>query len=266
MKLENLFSVKNKVVLITGGSRGIGEMMAAGFVANGAKVDITARSREAVMETAKRLSEKYSGVCEGIASDISNLEGIKKFTEEFILKENSLDVLINNAGAAWGGAFEKFPEIGWDKVMDLNVKSLFFLTQSLVPMLKEAANKDDPSRIINIGSIDGINKNTFKHYSYSASKSAVHHLSKVLAAELVDKYINVNVIAPGPFPSNMLGKAVSFDYGELEKRNPRGRVGTPEDIAGLAIYLSSRAGAFTVGEVITCDGGLVAVAGHDLTS
>ena len=266
MKIENIFSVKDKIVLITGGSRGIGEMIASGFVANGAKVYITARSKEVVTETAERLSNKYKGNCIGIPSDISNLKGIEIFVKEIQSKEESLDVLINNAGAAWGGSFEEFPEVGWDKVMDLNLKSLFFLTQSLVPMLKEAANKDDPSRIINIGSIDGINKNTFKHYSYSASKSAVHHLSKVLAAELVDKNINVNVIAPGPFPSNMLGKAVSFDYGELEKRNPRGRVGTPEDIAGLAIFLSSRAGAFTVGEIITCDGGLVAVAGHDLTS
>ena len=266
MKIENIFSVKDKIVLITGGSRGIGEMIASGFVANGAKVYITARSKEVVTETAERLSNKYKGNCIGIPSDISNLKGIEIFVKEIQSKEKSLDVLINNAGAAWGGSLEDFPEIGWDKVMDLNIKSLFFLTQSLLSMLEKSGSRDFPSSIINIGSIDGINKNTFKHYSYSASKSAVHHLSKVLAAELVKKNINVNVIAPGPFPSNMLGKAVSFDYGELEKRNPRGRVGTPEDIAGLAIFLASRAGAFTVGEVITCDGGLVAVAGHDLTS
>ena len=264
--MKDLFSIEGKVALVTGGSRGIGEMIAAGFLASGAKVYISSRKKEVCDQTAERLSTEYGGTCISLPSDLSNIEGIDKLVSDISQKESKLDFLINNAGAAWGGTFEKFPEIGWDKVMDLNVKSLFFLTQSLVPMLKEAANKDDPSRIINIGSIDGINKNTFKHYSYSASKSAVHHLTKVLAAELVDKYINVNVIAPGPFPSNMLGKAVSFDYGELEKRNPRGRVGTPEDIAGLAIYLSSRAGAFTVGEVITCDGGLVAVAGHDLTS
>ena len=266
MKIENIFSVKDKIVLITGGSRGIGEMIASGFVANGAKVYITARTKEVVIETAQRLSKEFNGNCIGITSDISNLSGIKNLVEEIKSREEALDVLVNNAGTAWGGSLKDFPEVGWDKVMDLNVKSVFFLTQSLISLLEKSASKNNPSSVINIGSIDGINKNTFKHYSYSAAKSAVHHLSRVLAAELVHKNINVNVIAPGPFPSNMLGKAVSFDYSELEKRNPRGRVGSPEDIGGLAIFLASRAGAFTVGEVITCDGGLIASAGHDLTS
>jgi len=265
MNLNNLFSVENKTVLITGGSRGIGEMIASGFCANGAKVYITARSGDVVKKTAKNLSEKFSCKCEGIESDISSIEGIKILSEKIKKEEKGLDVLINNAGAAWGAPIDEFPEVGWDKVMDLCVKSMFFLTQSMLPLLKSSSDSENPARIINIGSIDGINKPEFNNYSYSAAKAAVHHMTRVLAAELVSKHINVNAIAPGPFPSKMLGSAVAFDYSELEKKNPRGRIGTPEDIAGLAIFLSSRAGAFTIGEIITCDGGLVASAGHDLS-
>ena len=265
MLINNLFSVKDKVVLVTGGSRGIGEMIAAGFCANGAKVYISARSKEVVKETAKRITETYDSQCIGIQSDISNIEGINRLVNEIKSKEDHLDILVNNAGAAWAAPIENFPEIGWDKVMDLCVKSMFFLTQNLLPLLVSAADSENPSRVINIGSIDGINTPVFKNYSYSAAKSAVHHMTRVLAAELVKKHINVNAIAPGPFPSKMLGSAVEFDYSDLELKNPRGRIGTPEDIAGLAIFLSSRAGAYTIGEVITCDGGLVASAGHDLT-
>ena len=265
MLINNLFSVKGKVVLVTGGSRGIGEMIAAGFCANGAKVYISARSKDIVKKTAKRLTKLYDSQCIGIESDISSIEGVKKLGNEIKNSEDHLDILINNAGAAWAAPIEDFPEIGWDKVMDLCVKSMFFLTQNLLPLLCKSANKEDPSRIINIGSIDGINNPEFKNFSYSAAKSAVHHMTRVLAAELVKKHINVNAIAPGPFPSKMLGSAVEFNYTELEQKNPRGRIGTPEDIAGLAIFLSSRAGAYTIGEVITCDGGLVASAGHDLS-
>ena len=265
MLINNLFSVKGKVVLVTGGSRGIGEMIAAGFCANGAKVYISARSKDIVENTAKRLTELYDSQCIGIESDISSIEGVKKLGNEIKNSEEHLDILVNNAGAAWAAPIEDFPEIGWDKVMDLCVKSMFFLTQNLLPLLCQSANKEDPSRIINIGSIDGINNPEFKNFSYSAAKSAVHHMTRVLAAELVKKHINVNAIAPGPFPSKMLGSAVEFNYTELEQKNPRGRIGTPEDIAGLAIFLSSRAGAYTIGEVITCDGGLVASAGHDLS-
>ena len=265
MLINNLFSVKGKVVLVTGGSRGIGEMIAAGFCANGAKVYISARSKDIVENTAKRLTELYDSQCIGIESDISSIEGVKKLGNEIKKSEEHLDILVNNAGAAWAAPIEDFPEIGWDKVMDLCVKSMFFLTQNLLPLLCKSANKEDPSRIINIGSIDGINNPEFKNFSYSAAKSAVHHMTRVLAAELVKKHINVNAIAPGPFPSKMLGSAVEFNYTELEQKNPRGRIGTPEDIAGLTIFLSSRAGAYTIGEVITCDGGLVASAGHDLS-
>ena len=160
-----------------------------------------------------------------------------------------------------GGAFS---EGGWDKVMDLNVKSIFFLTQELAPLLRINGTPDDPSRIINIGSIDGMNVAAFETYSYGASKAAVHHLTRHLASRLIDENILVNGIAPGPFPSNMLGAAVAHDYSEIAKRNPRKRIGTPQDMAGLAIFLCSRAGAFTVGETITCDGGVVKLGGHNL--
>ena len=265
MFVENLFSIKGKTALVTGGSRGIGEMIASGFCANGAKVYITARSKDTVLETAKIISNKYDSECIGIQSDISTLAGVQELSKIIGDSEDQLDILVNNAGAAWASPLEDFPEVGWDKVMDLCVKSMFFLTQELLPLLSKPASSVDPSRIINIGSIDGINNPEFKNFSYSAAKSAVHHMTRVLASELVSRHINVNAIAPGPFPSKMLGSAVEFDYKELERKNPRGRIGTPEDIAGLAIFLSSRAGAYTIGEVITCDGGLVASAGHDLS-
>ena len=180
-------------------------------------------------------------------------------------KEDGIDFLINNAGAAWGEPFESFSEGGWDKVMDLNVKSLFFLTQKMKSLLTTNASLDDPSRVINIGSIDGLNVPALPTFSYSASKAAVHHLTRVMAAQLVSENILVNAIAPGPYPSNMLGAAVNHDYSEIEKRNPRKRVGTPEDIAGLAIFLCSRAGSYTVGETITSDGGIVKTASHNLS-
>ncbi|KRO91888.1 MAG: 3-oxoacyl-ACP reductase, partial [SAR92 bacterium BACL26 MAG-121220-bin70] len=175
-----------------------------------------------------------------------------------------IDFLINNAGAAWGETFEDFSEAGWDKVMDLNVKSIFFLTQKLKSLLTRNASTEDPSRVINIGSIDGLNVPAFETYSYSTSKAAVHHLTRVLATKLVKENILVNAIAPGPYPSAMLGLAVNSDYSVIADANPRGRVGTPEDIAGLAIFLCSRAGAYTVGETITSDGGLIKTAGHRL--
>lgn len=261
--MENLFNLNGKIALVTGGSRGIGAMIAEGFVRNGVKTYISSRKSDPCDKKARELS-KY-GECISIPADLTDMNEMDKLVTKIKDKETKLNILVNNAGAAWASPIESFPEIGWDKVMDICVKSMFFLTQGLLPMLVNSANKEDPSRVINIGSIDGINNPEFKNFSYSAAKSAVHHMTRVLAAELVKKHINVNAIAPGPFPSKMLGSAVEFNYSELEQRNPRGRIGTAEDIAGLAIFLSSRAGAYTIGEVITCDGGLVASAGHDLS-
>ena len=265
MKINNLFNIENKTAVVTGGSRGIGEMIASGFLANGTKVYITARKAPALLEKANELSQKYNAECIALPCDLSTVEGIKSFVNLINEKESGIDYLINNAGAAWGEPFEDFSEAGWDKVMDLNVKSMFFLTQKMTALLKSNASEENPSRVINIGSIDGLNVPMFPTFSYSASKAAVHHLTRVLAAQLVKENILVNAIAPGPYPSAMLGSAVNSDYSEIEKRNPRKRIGTPEDIAGLVIFLCSRAGAFTVGETITSDGGIVKTTGHNLS-
>ena len=264
MKIDQLFNVSGKVAIVTGGSRGIGEMISAGFLANGVKVYITARKEELLIKKAEELSNKYNGVCIPIACDLSSTLGIDYFVKMIHEKENAIDFLINNAGAAWGEPYDKFSEVGWDKVMDLNVKSLFFLTQKLTQMLKVKASGDDPSRIINIGSIDGLNVPAFETYSYSTSKAAVHHLTRVMAAKLVKENIIVNAIAPGPYPSQMLGSAVDHDYSETARKNPRKRVGLPEDIAGLVIFLCSQAGSYIVGETIASDGGIVKTAGHNL--
>ena len=266
MIINNLFNVKSKIVLITGGSRGIGEMIATGFVANGAKVYISSRKETDCIETAKRLSKEYDNKVTAIPADISDVNGINNLFNEYKKQEILLDVLINNAGAVWSEPFEKFSELGWDKVMDLNVKSIFFMMQKFLSLLKKNSNTENLSRIINIGSIDGINTPFYENYSYSVAKSAVHKLTSVMAAKLIKENIICNAIAPGPFPSKMLGTALEHDYTIVSKKNPSGRVGRAEDIAGLAIFLASKAGQFTVGETITCDGGLVASAGHDLTN
>ena len=260
--MKNLFSIEGKVALVTGGSRGIGEMIAAGFLANGAKVYISSRKADVCDETAKRLQDEYGGECISLPADLSNIEGIKQLTKGF--NEDKLDILVNNAGASWGEPIDEYSEKGWDKVMDTNVKGVFFLTQQLLPLLRLSGNPEDPSRVINIGSIDGIKTGLFDAFSYGPSKAALHHLTRVLAASLVKENIIVNAIAPGPFPTWMLSTGVGgggdldINWDEVGNSNPRGRVGTPEDIAGLAIFLCSRAGAYTVGETITCDGGAVA--------
>ena len=261
--MKDLFSIEGKIALVTGGSRGIGEMIAAGFLANGAKVYISSRKAEVCDATANRLQEQYGGECVSLPADLSNLDGINSLVQSFPEGER-LDILVNNAGASWGEPIDEYSEKGWDKVMDTNVKGVFFLTQKLLPLLRSSATADDPSRIINIGSIDGIKTGLFDAFSYGPSKAALHHLTRVLAASLVRENIIVNAIAPGPFPTWMLSTGVGgggdldINWDEVGNSNPRGRVGTPEDIAGLAIFLCSRAGAYTVGETITCDGGAVA--------
>ena len=261
--MNNLFSIEGKIALVTGGSRGIGEMIAAGFLANGAKVYISSRKAEVCHETANRLQEQYGGECISLPADLSNLNGIESLVNSLPDGEK-LDILVNNAGASWGEPIDEYSEKGWDKVMDTNVKGVFFLTQKLLPLLRSSATAEDPSRVINIGSIDGIKTGLFDAFSYGPSKAALHHLTRVLAASLVKENIIVNAIAPGPFPTWMLSTGVGgggdldINWDEVGNSNPRGRVGTPEDIAGLAIFLCSRAGAYTVGETITCDGGAVA--------
>ena len=262
MKLDDLFSIRGKVALVTGGSRGIGEMIAAGFLANGARVYISSRKADACNATAKRLVAEFGGECIPIPADLSKVETIDAFVADFKERESQLDILINNAGVSWGAPLEEFPELGWDKVMDTNVKGPFFLTQRLLPLLEAGATAEDPARVVNVGSIDGLSTPVFETFSYGPSKAAIHHLTRVLASHLAKRHIIVNAIAPGPFPTWMLSTGVGTggdvegtDWDAVGATNPRGRVGTPEDIAGLAIFLCSRAGAFTVGEVISCDGG-----------
>jgi NAD(P)-dependent dehydrogenase (short-subunit alcohol dehydrogenase family) len=263
--LKDLFSIAGKIAVVTGGSRGIGEMIAAGFLASGAKVYISSRKADVCEATAARLSEQYGGECISIPSDLSGLEGIESLTKQVSDREDRVDILVNNAGASWGAPIDEFPENGWDKVMDTNVKSIFFLTQKMLPLLRNSASVEDPARVINIGSVDGIKTPRFDSFSYGASNAAVHHLTRQLASHLIKENIIVNAIAPGPYPTWMLSAGVGFggetegvDWDSVGKNNPSGRVGTMEDIAGLAIFLSSRAGAFTVGETITSDGGSVA--------
>ena len=262
--MKNLFSVEGKVAIVTGGSRGIGEMIAAGYLANGAKVYISSRKADACVSTAEKLVNEFGGECIPIPADLSNLDGINNFVQEFSENESNLDILVNNAGVAWGAPLEEFPELGWDKVMNTNVKGVFFLTQQLLQHLQQNTTSENPAHVINVGSVDGIKTPVFDNFSYGPSKAAVHHLTRVLAAHLIKRNIIVNGIAPGPFPTFMLSAGVggggdteNTDWDAVGKSNPRGRVGMAEDIAGLAIFLSSRACGFTVGDVITCDGGAV---------
>ena len=256
--MNNLFDVSGKVALVTGGSRGIGEMIAEGFVANGVRTYISAHKADACNATAARLSEE--GECISIPADLSSAEGVEALAVAIGSREIRLDILVNNAGATWGASIDEFPEIGWDKVMDINVKGPFFLTQALLPLLEAAASPEDPARIINIGSIDGLNVNKLGTYSYGPSKAAIHHLTRTFASHLAERNITANAIAPGPFPSKMTA-GIAESMGEEIRRNvPLRRWGEPADMAGVAIYLASKAGAYVSGAVIPVDGGIVASA------
>ena len=253
MDLNSLFSLEGKIALITGGSRGIGKMFVEGFVAAGCeRVYITARKAQVVEETAAEFGDKVIG----LPGDISRMEGIEELAAEIARRESRLDILINNAGVAWGNTFEEFPEKGWDKVMDLNVKTPFFLTQKLHGLLKAAASPGRPAKVINVSSIDGLRPNPWDTYSYQASKAALVHLTKRMAARLIKDNIVVSGIAPGAFPSEMNQAAAKNPEGSA-KGIPARRVGVAEDMAGGAIYLASRAGDYVVGTTIPIDGGIV---------
>jgi NAD(P)-dependent dehydrogenase (short-subunit alcohol dehydrogenase family) len=255
--MKDLFSLQGRVALVTGGSRGIGKMIATGFLHQGARVYITARKAAACDATAAELSG--IGACFSLPADVSSVEGARKLAAEISRREPALDILVNNAGAAWGEDFDTFPENGWDKVVDLNMKTPFFLTQALHETLKRAA-KDRPAKVINIASIDGISVNQWETYSYTASKAGLIHLTKRMALRLAQDNIVVNGIAPGPFPSEMNKEA--RDHGDaVAHRVPAGRVGATEDMAGAAIYLASRAGDYVVGETIVVDGGVTIARG-----
>jgi len=254
---KDLFSLKGRVAVVTGGSRGIGKMIAAGFLAQGAaRVYISARKADACEATAKELSAQYDGECIALPIDISSLAGVELLASELKKREARLDILVNNAGAAWDAEFDEFPESGWDKVMNLNVKSPFFLTKALAPSLRAAASAERPAKVINIASIDGIFVNPMETYSYAASKAGLIHLTRRMAAKLISDHVVVTAIAPGPFKSDM-NRAARDHSDEVATRVPAGRIGTDEDMAGAAIYLASRAGDYVVGATITVDGGIV---------
>lgn len=248
---SDLFSLEGRVALVTGGSRGIGKMIARGFVEQGAKVYISSRKPDACDATAAELGPN----CISMPQDISTAEGVAMLTKRLTAAEPKLDILVNNAGAAWAAPFDEFPESGWDKVMNLNLKSPFFLTQALHGALKAAASDERPAKVINIASIDGMALNPLETYSYHASKSALIYLTRRLAATLVRDRIVMTAIAPGPFASEM--NRAARDHGdEIAKRVPLGRIGRDDDMAAAAIFLASRAGDYVVGATIPVDGGV----------
>ncbi|HJS04107.1 3-oxoacyl-ACP reductase [Variovorax sp. WS11] len=252
MDTTRLFSLAGRTALITGGSRGIGRMIAEGFLAQGARVYISARKAEACDRTAKELSA--FGPCVSLPADVSTVEGAKALVAAYAKHEGTLDILVNNAGAAWGAPYDEFPESGWDKVVDLNLKTPFFLTQALTPMLKKAAT-DHLAKVINIASIDGISVNPQETYSYAASKAGLIQLTRRMALRLAQERIVVSAIAPGAFASDMNKDA--RDHGEeIKGRIPAGRIGEPEDMAAAAIYLASRAGDYVMGSTLVVDGGV----------
>ncbi len=252
--MKDLFSVQGKTVLVTGGSRGIGEMIATGFVENGARVYIASRKAAECERVAAELSQK--GSCFAIAADLSTEAGCRALADAVASRESALHVLVNNAGANWGAPYEEYPDSAWDKVLALNVKSVFHLTRFCTPLLEKGVRDGDPARVINIGSIDGIQAPALETYAYSASKAAVHHMTRVLATRLAPRKITVNAVAPGPFQSKMMAATLEQFEEAIVQGCPLKRIGEPEDMAGIAIYLASRAGAYVTGTVIPVDGGI----------
>jgi len=255
--MKNLFDVSGKVAVVTGGSTGIGKMIARGFVENGVKTYITARKQPTLDETAAELGQW--GECIAIQSDLSTMDGVNAFADAVLSRESRVDILINNAGATWGASVDDFPEKGWDKVMDLNVKSIFFLTQRFLAALRAAGTPESPARVINISSINGITHPGMTNYSYSASKAALIQLTRHMAADLARDNININGIAPGFFPSKMTAFLLPEDPETADvDGQPIPRLGRAEDAAGTAIYLCSQASNYLCGHTIVMDGGMVA--------
>ena len=251
--INEMFSVVGKTAIVTGGSRGIGKMIAEGFVENGVKTYITARKAEACEATAAELS--VNGVCIALPADISTTSGRNLFVKAIKQREKKIDILVNDAGAAWGASFEDYPDDGYDRVMDINVRAVFMLTRDLLPLLTKDASTENPSRVINIGSIDGLRISSTENFAYGASKAAVHFLTRNLAVSLARKGLTFNAIAPGPFESKMMAHTLAQFQDRIEKENPMGRIGSPRDMAGLALFLASPAATYMTGQVIALDGG-----------
>ena len=253
---NELFSVQNKRVLVTGGSRGIGRMIAEAFVRAGSDVTICARKQEELDTALAELSPM--GIVTGLRADLSTYAGVDAFAEAFAARGPTLDVLVNNAGAAWGAPLDEYPESGFDRVWAINVKGLFHLTQKMLPLLRARATVEEPARVINIGSIDGIRVAATENYAYAASKAAVHQLTRQLAHRLIGEHINVNCIAPGLFPSKMTAFLFQDEEttAQVAESIPMKRAGRADDIGGTAIYLASRASAYLTGVVLPVDGGM----------
>jgi NAD(P)-dependent dehydrogenase (short-subunit alcohol dehydrogenase family) len=253
-----LFSVEGKTVLVTGGGAGIGLMIAEGFIDAGAHVVISSRKQDVIDGVAAELSARPgSRGCVAIAADLSRAEECDRLAAEVAEREPQLHVLVNNAGANWGEDYATFPDAAWDRVLDLNVKGVFHLTRALTPVLEANGTADDPARVINIGSVDGLHAPALETYAYSTSKAAVHHLTQRLAAKLARRHITVNAVAPGPFESKMMAATLEAFGDAIRSSVPLGRIGRPSDMAGVSIFLASRAGAYLTGAVIPVDGGLV---------
>jgi NAD(P)-dependent dehydrogenase (short-subunit alcohol dehydrogenase family) len=253
--MSSLFTVEGRIALVTGGTSGIGYMIAQGLVKNGAKVYVASRKADACAKTAEELSE--CGTCIGIPADLSSEQGCLDLVNEIQRREGKLNILVNNAGVTWGAPLEQYPGDAWDKIQNLNVKSAFVMTQKCLPMLEEAATADDPARVINITSVAGQMYGSMQAYAYGPSKAALNHLTKILAGELAPRNITVNAIAPGVFPSRMTTFVLKdAEMAEKQRRAvPMGRLGEPRDMEGLAVFLSSPAGAYVTGAVICLDGG-----------
>ncbi|WP_308259168.1 SDR family oxidoreductase [Pseudonocardia sp. H11422] len=249
-----LFDVTGKVAVVTGGTSGIGLMIARGLVEAGATVYLSSRKPEGCAAAEQELGR--FGTAVGIPADLSQEAECRRLAEELGRREEKVHVLVNNAGATWGAPLEEFPAHAWDKVLDLNLKTPFLLTRAFLPLLEKAGTADDPARVINLGSIDGIRVPELPNYSYSASKAGVHQLTRVLARDLGPRHITVNAVAPGPFESRMMRATLEAAGDAIAAASPLGRIGRPDDMAGIAIFLSSRAGAFVTGAVIPVDGGI----------
>ncbi|MGO8872577.1 MAG: SDR family oxidoreductase [Acidimicrobiales bacterium] len=252
----DLFSVAGKTVVVTGGTRGIGHMIASGFAVGGAAVVVASRKVDAVAATAAELSEY--GTCSGIAADLSTEEGARRLAEAVGAIHPRVDVLVNNAGATWGAPLAEHDTASWERVLNLNVQGIFHTTKFFLPLLEAAASVEEPSRVINIGSIDGLHVPVLESYSYSASKAAVHQLTRHLAKRLAPT-VTVNAVAPGPFESKMMAATLEAFGDQIAASAPLRRIGRPDDMAGVAIFLASRAGSYLTGAVIPVDGGIATV-------